>query len=238
MSSRRVLVVQHEDRVPLGRLDLHGVDVDVVRPDRGDPLPHRLTDHDGLVVLGGRVAAWEDDVAPWLPATRDLLARAVADDVPVLGVCLGAQLLALATGGSVRRGAAGPETGVVEVTATPDAADDALVGGLGPSWLAAQSHRDAVTALPGGAVLLAGSAAYPHQAFRLGRAAWGVQYHPEVTLEVLADWLRDHQDVLALRGRTVHEVLAEAEAADERLATLAAAHGQAFARVVAERAAA
>jgi GMP synthase (glutamine-hydrolysing) len=111
-TSPLIAVVVHEDHAGLGRLSDFGCRLDVRRPDRGDPLPADLTGHDGLVVLGGSMAAWEDDVAPWLPATRRLLAEGVERGLPTLGVCLGAQLLALATGGRVERGGAGLEVGL------------------------------------------------------------------------------------------------------------------------------
>jgi GMP synthase (glutamine-hydrolysing) len=189
-------------------------------------------------VLGGDMAAWEDERAPWLPATRALLARCVDDGVPVLGVCLGAQLLALATGGRVGRGDAGPELGLSTVRATAAAAGDALVGGFGERWLAPQGHGDAVLALPPGAVHLAGNDAYPHQAFRVGLTAWGIQYHPEVTSADLADWLRGHTAVLGARGTTAAAVMAAFDAAEPDLLALAAAHGAAFAAVLREVAAA
>ncbi|SDQ04123.1 type 1 glutamine amidotransferase [Quadrisphaera sp. DSM 44207] len=223
-----MLVVQHEDGCPLGRLALPGAAVDLRRPYRGDPLPARPADHDALVVLGGRVAAWEDDAAPWLPATRRLLAAAVADGAAVLGICLGAQLLALATGGRVERGGAGPEVGVLPVTAAPGADGDPLVGGLGPSWRAPQAHGDAVSALPPDAVLLAASAAYPVQAFRLGHRAWGVQYHPEVTPRVYGEWLAGHGRDLAVRGTDAAAELAGMRRRDGELGALARGHGEAL----------
>ena len=228
----RVLVVEHEEGCPLGRLPLPGVDVDLRRPHLGQALPADLSDHDGLLVLGGHVAAWEDAAAPWLPATRGLLARAAADGVPALGICLGAQLLALATGGRVERGGGGPEVGLLEVAATPAAAGDALVGGLGPRWLAPQSHGDAVVALPPDAVVLASSAAYPVQALRVGASAWGVQYHPEVTPDVLAAWWSGRGPVLAARGTDAATELGVVAARDAELVALADAHGAAFAQAV------
>jgi GMP synthase (glutamine-hydrolysing) len=211
------------------------VALDLRRPWRGDALPGRLDDHDGVLVLGGRVAAWEDDAAPWLPATRTLLAAAARSGVPALGVCLGAQLLAMATGGRVERGAAGPEVGLLEVTASPAAVGDALVGRLGPAWLAPQSHSDAVTELPPDAVLLASSAAYPVQALRVGERAWGVQYHPEVTVDVLARWLADREPALAARGTDAAREVAAARDAEPALAALADAHRGAFAEAVLRR---
>lgn len=228
----RLLVVQHQDRVPLGRIAFGGCDLDVVRPDRGDDLPARLVRHDGLVVLGGTMAAWEDDVAPWLPATRALLRSCVDDGTPVLGICLGAQLLALATGGAVERAPDGPELGVVEICATPAAARDPLLAGLGPVWPGPQGHGDAVTALPRGAVHLATSALYPYQAFRVGHRAWGVQYHPEATPDVYAAWLEERRGLLAGRGTSPERLVAEMADADAALVATADAHGAAFARVV------
>ena len=232
---RRLLVVQNDPRVPLGRLRFPGLAVDVVRPYRGDSPPDRIPDHAGLIVLGGTMAAWEDDIAPWLPATRDLLARCVDDGTPVLGVCLGAQLLALATGGRVERGPAGPELGVVNVERTAASDGDALLGGLPAVFAAASGHHDAVTELADDAVELARTQMYPHQAFRLGTRAWGVQYHPEATAPVLADWLESDRAVLAARGTTPERLVAEFGRRDAELAGVCRAHAEAFTAVVASR---
>ncbi|WP_218974587.1 type 1 glutamine amidotransferase [Streptomyces sp. NP160] len=232
-----VLVVEHEAGCPLGRLEplLAGSSrLDVRRPWAGDPLPTgrgALDGVDALVVLGGQVAAWDDDVAPWLPATRALLARAASGGVPALGLCLGAQLLALATGGRVERGPAGPEAGLLPVRATDAGRADALVGAvvadLGERWEAPQAHGDAVTALPPDAELLASSDLYRVQALRVGESAWGVQYHPEVTPADLLGWLADHHaEELAARGSGVDAQRTAVAQAEPRLAQLAAVHAR------------
>ncbi len=89
----------------------------------GDHLPENLDGYQALISLGGEMGALDDDVAPWLPATRALLAAAVRDRTPTLGICLGSQLLAAATGGTRRVGQDGPEIGAY-LTAKRDAADD------------------------------------------------------------------------------------------------------------------
>jgi GMP synthase-like glutamine amidotransferase len=229
----RVLVVQHEHRVPLARWQhVEELDLVVVRPDLGEPVPADLTGFAGLIVLGGTMAAWEDDVAPWLPATRALLAKAVDDATPVLGICLGAQLLAMATGGTVEKGPYGPELGVVPITVLSEARDDRLLGRVGATFPAPQGHHDAITELPVGAVLLATSDAYPHQAFRLGDSAWGVQYHPEADHDTFADWMRGDAEALSATGRTPDSVMADFDARETQLAAASAAHLEAFADIV------
>jgi GMP synthase-like glutamine amidotransferase len=232
-----VLVVVHEPHAGLGRLgDLGGLRLDERRPDLGQELPDELTGYHGLIVLGGSMAAWDDEAVPWLPHTRRLLAEAVERSLPTLAICLGAQLLALATGGEVRRGAAGPEIGVVEIELTDQVDDDALLGPvarLGRRPAVAHWHQDAVTRLPGGAVQLATGIRYPHQAFRLGRAAWGLQYHPEVSREDWADWMRNHHGAAHPEGLDRDALAAAMTDHEPQLAALATAHAAAFGDVVA-----
>ncbi len=190
--------MEHEVGCPpdrlAGWLEAAGARLDVCRPYRGDAVPDQV-DTGGLIVLGGHMGARDDDVAPWLPDVRTLLARAVADGTPTLGICLGAQLLALATGGRVEVGGHGIEAGVVDVRWRPEAADDELVGGLPAPFPGPSMHRDAVSGLPPGGVLLGETDLYPHQVFRIGAAAWGVQFHPEVSVQTFHAW----------RGRVAEE---------------------------------
>jgi GMP synthase-like glutamine amidotransferase len=197
LSPARLLVIEHEADAPLALfgawLGNMGIAIDVVQPWDGASVPAQI-EADGLVVLGGAMSAVDDEVAPWLPATRSLLRRAVAGGVPTLGICLGAQLMTVACGGRVERGKAGPELGVCGIELTSSAASDPLFAPLRPPVVAAQWHLDAIAAAPPGAVVLASSERYAVQAFRLGAAAWGVQFHPEVDRSVMAGWATEHDD--------------------------------------------
>jgi GMP synthase-like glutamine amidotransferase len=238
----RLLVVVHEDHAGLGRLGSLGAEIDERRPDRGDPLPPDLAGHVGLVVLGGSMACWEDEGAPWLPATRRLLASGVEAAVPTLGICLGAQLLALATGGRVERGARGLEVGLVDVDLLHAAESDALLApvlsAFGRRVSVPQWHQDAITELPGGAIRLAGGDRYPYQAFRLGERAWGLQYHPEVSVGDWQDWMEDGHGAVRTEGLHPDDVTAQMVSAELHLAALAAVHASAFSSIVAATAAA
>ena len=199
----RIGVVQHEDGCPSGLFAgwwaEAGVIVDVARPDRRDPLPS-LDAIDGLVVLGGSMGATDDDRHPWLSPTRDLLASAVDTGVPVLGVCLGHQMLAVAAGGSVGRHPAGKQKGVLPVGLTGDGETDALLGRLATghrdsSPVSLQWNDDVVVALPPGATVLARTGDGVPQALRFGDAAWGVQFHPEVDPPIVRAWAENEGPV-------------------------------------------
>jgi GMP synthase (glutamine-hydrolysing) len=187
----RILVIEHESGCPADRfatwLTDAGAELDVCRPYADDDVPTHV-DADALVVLGGHMGAHDDDDHPWLPQVRDLLARAVSDAVPTLGICLGAQLLAASCGGRVEVGEGGIEAGVVDVRWRPEALCDPLVSALPAPFPGPSMHRDAVTALPPAASWLGETDAYPHQVFRVGECAWGVQFHPEVSLATFAAW--------------------------------------------------
>jgi GMP synthase (glutamine-hydrolysing) len=204
-------VIQHsagEEIFRLGDwLGAAGLLLDTCRAWDGAAVPVAPDGYDAVIVLGGAMGVGDDAMAPWLPATRELLGSAVRAGVPVLGVCLGAQLLASALGGRVERGAQGPEIGPGLLAKRDAAAGDRLFGPVPFTPDVVQWHYDAVTTLPPGAVLLASSTRYPHQAFRVGETAWGLQFHPETTPEVVRRWADEDAAALAELGIDPHALL-------------------------------
>jgi GMP synthase (glutamine-hydrolysing) len=158
------------------------------------PPPRPLDAYGGVLVFGGAMHADQDSHHPWLREENLFLQRLLDLRKPVLGICLGAQLLAKAAHASV-----GPaheaEIGWYPVELTDEASSDPLLGGLPSRFEAFQWHYY-THGLPAGAVELARSAVCT-QAFRLGDSAWGVQFHPEVTLDQVESWLQEDEPVPA-----------------------------------------
>ncbi|MDG4765098.1 type 1 glutamine amidotransferase [Solwaraspora sp. WMMD406] len=175
-----------------------GLSAEVRRPYAEDPVPADLAGYAALVVLGGRqhvtaAPAGGDttettETTHWFAELEALLRKAVRTRLPTLAIGLGAQLLATAHAGTVERSAAGPEIGPTLVGKRDAAGTDPLFRyvPLAPDVL--QWHVDEITELPRGAVLLAASTHYPHQAFRLGDRAWGLQFHIECDADMIATW--------------------------------------------------
>jgi GMP synthase-like glutamine amidotransferase len=228
-----VLVVVNDESDqpgPLGDwLAEAGLQLDVVR---GPDLPADLSGHDGLIVLGGSMGAWDDEQAPWLPHERTLLRSAVADEMPTLAICLGAQLLAAANGGRVEPNPDGPEFGAQLVAKRATAAADPLFGPLPITPDVLQWHFDAVTVLPPGAIRLASSPACENQAFRLGRLAWALQFHIETTPDLVRLWAAE--DAAALDGYDLDLMLSRSDAAHTDIAEVWQGFAAGFAEVVRE----
>jgi GMP synthase-like glutamine amidotransferase len=185
-----ILILQHADwELPgaygemLAERRLRG---HVIRPDLGEDLPD-AGDFSAVLAMGGPMSVNDDAALPWLTAETRLVRATTTAGLPYFGTCLGAQLLAAARGARVYRGAA-PEYGVHPVAVAPAAADDPVFAGLADQIDVFQWHGETFD-LPTGAVRLAGSRDYPNQAFRIGRLAYGLQFHLEVTAGLLATWL-------------------------------------------------
>jgi GMP synthase-like glutamine amidotransferase len=185
----QVLVLQHIACEPPGVyedvLDEHGATIHRVELDEGDPLPDWRA-FDAIVAMGGPMGALDDDEHPWLTDEKRLIAEAVRSGLPFWGVCLGVQLLAASLGARVYPGPA-PEVGVLPVLLTDEALADPVFAGTPRELLSLQWHGDTFD-LPDGATRLAGSPAYPNQAFRVGADAYGVQFHLEVSPALAREW--------------------------------------------------
>jgi GMP synthase (glutamine-hydrolysing) len=210
---KSVLLIRHEPFEGPGTLTeaLAGFDLRVVQTFAGESVPRSL-DCDGLVVLGGAMGVYEADRYPHLTDEMRLLGGAVRAGRPVLGICLGSQLLAAALGGTVGK-APRKEIGWYDVELLPEARDDALFANAPRSFTAFHWHGDAFT-LPKGAVPLARSTMTPLQAFRAGPRAWGVQFHLETDAHVLdamldsggAELTDANVDAAAVRARAAAEL--------------------------------
>lgn len=212
-----LLVIQHQRTCPTGRvgtwLDEAGVELDVRRPYAGDDLPQDLTGHDGLLVLGGQMGYADDEVAPWLPATRGLVRTAAKGAVPVLGICLGHQLAASALGGRVGRNPAGRTLGMFSVHGSAGLATDPVLDAADAAPVV-QWNDDTVLELPFGATPLATNERGDLLLARLAPTVWGVQGHPEADHEIVSDWASTDADAQELADVDVPAaVLAEIEAA-------------------------
>lgn len=219
-----ILVVQHETDCPTGWvgdwLVEAGAELDVRHPYRGDDLPSDLHGYSGLIVLGGSMGANDDAENPWLTATKALIREGAVRRVPVLGICLGHQLCAVALGGEVVRNPRGQQIGVIPVGWTDEAAADELFGAMAGPVRAVQWNNDIVRRLPEGAVLLAETPAGEVQAARFAPTVWGVQWHPEAGHDIIRTWVDEDRDEAAERGINVDfHVAAVAEAEQEMRAT-------------------
>ena len=223
----RILIVQHESDAGPGllgeRLHETGAAVTLAGPqglNGAEPIPSSAAGHDGVVVLGGSPGPLDDELAPWLPRVRALIASALSDGTPLLGVCLGAQLVAHVAGGEVAPVSAGAEIGVLPLWLTDDAFGDPLVSGLDGPLQAVQWHELEITELTPGVRRLCRGDRCINQAFRIGRTAWGIQFHLEALPGIVEGWTRSGADDLAAAGVDPGEFVADARAAEIGLRSL------------------
>ncbi|PWW53622.1 type 1 glutamine amidotransferase [Actinokineospora spheciospongiae] len=193
MTTTRILVIQLADLDSPGRLAEwlvdSGAEVELVRLDRTGELPEPR-DFAAVVCLGGPMNANDLDGHPWLRTLRAFFGTCVTRRVPLLAICLGAQVLATALGGEVEPGHEGPEVGRELVAKRDLGWADPLFADLPLMPDVVQFHHDVITRLPAGAELLASATRYPNQAFRVGPVGYGIQFHIETTPELFETWLR------------------------------------------------
>ena len=218
--SARVAVVQHEVDCPPHLVGSWmadaGASLSVCHAYAGEPLPDPAS-YDALVVLGGAMGANDDATSPWLAPVRERIRQHADDGVPVLGICLGHQLAAVALGGTVEVNADGQTFGLRQLGWTPDAHLDRLMSTVATPRRGVHWHDDIVTALPEGSVVLARAEGVEVQAARFAPTVWGVQHHPEVDAELIRPWAVADREVHAAQGLDAEVVLAEIDAARDEL---------------------
>jgi GMP synthase (glutamine-hydrolysing) len=267
MAGPRILVVEHEDSCPPALfgdwLAEAGCVLQVCRPYAGDALP-ALASYDGVLVLGGEMGANDDATHRWLAPLKAGIRDAVETGTPLLGICLGHQLVAAALGGVVERNPLGQTVGLQPVGWTEEAAGDDWVGGHRGGERAIHWNNDVVVSLPDGAVVLARShrggerasttapsgrdtttslfqwiARSPGgevQIARFGSRAWGIQAHPEAHVGIIRRWLETDREDEVARDVDEEAVLAAIEAAGPELVAHWQPLAARFARLVAGRA--
>ncbi len=190
-----IYMLQCDARVPSGRFkDIRPCRT--VRLFAGEPLPPPRSAA-GFILLGGYMGVQDREEFPFLLPLQDFVATVARSGIPLLGICLGAQMLAAALGAQVTANTR-EEKGVHAVTLTTAGTSDPFFAGIPPSFPVFQWHNDSF-AIPFGAVQLASSVHCPGQAFRY-RQAYGVQFHPEVNVEIVNRWTAAHPEGERLRA--------------------------------------
>lgn len=217
MTTPRVLVVEHDASCPPalvgGWLEEAGCALETCRPHAGDavPQPDTWAAYAGVLVLGGEMGAGDDATHAWLAPVRAGIEVAVRAQVPLLGICLGHQLTAMALGGTVAPNPRGQTVGLRPVGWTEAAADDAWTGEHTGLERSIHWNNDVVVELPSTATVLARTAGGEPQVVRYGPRAWGIQSHPEVDVQVLRGWVAGEREDEAPRSFDPHAVIAEVE---------------------------
>lgn len=208
-----VLVFRHVPHEHLGTLarslSAKGIPYEYINFYEGGDYFARLDGSSGLIVLGGPMNVYETDRYPFLAVEERAIVDAIGAGKPVLGICLGAQLIAKALGASVYP-AGEKEIGWHEIRLTEEGMRDGLLRGLSPCETVFQWHGDTFD-LPLGAVCLAESQVCRNQAFRFGGSVYGLQFHLEVTAEMVSSWLvveENRMEIEALAGRVNPEGIA------------------------------
>lgn len=166
--------------------------IETIELDKGEELPEVLFQIEALIILGGPMNVYEEDKFPFLKTEDTFIKKAIKKEVPILGICLGAQLLAKACGAEIRKAERG-EIGWYKVILTEQGRQDALFQNINNGLDVLQWHYDAFQ-LPEEGKLLATSDLCKNQAFRFGKNAYGLQFHIEVTPNMVESWIKEYLD--------------------------------------------
>ncbi len=209
---RKILVLQHVPHEGLGTIGAalrgHDLNVDFLKIYENRRIPPDIKGYSALIVMGGPMGVYEDDIYPFIRKEIRLIGSALKTDTPVLGICLGSQLLAKAAGARVYKGKA-KEIGWYRTTLTDLGATDSVFLGLPKDFTVFHWHGDTFDIPPGGKNL-ASSELFPHQAIRVGRRAYGFQFHLEVTEAMISEWIKVNEEELKpLKGIDPEGILKE-----------------------------
>lgn len=193
------LVLQHIECEDLGTIGPamsgRGIGAKYIRLFDGEPVPQDIERYAGIIILGGPMNVYEEDEYPYLKDEDMLIKKAIHKGSPVLGICLGGQLIAKATGAFVKKGTK-KEIGWYKLNLTQGGKEDKAFGRLPEEITVFQWHGDTFD-IPQGAKHLAGSELFPNQAYRVSNNIYGLQFHLEVTEKTINKWIAEYQDELA-----------------------------------------
>ncbi len=216
---KKVLIFRHAPGEGPGYfadfLDRHSIPYNLIRIDQNEPVPDSIADASGLVMMGGPMSV--NDPLPWIPRVLDLVRQAMSADLPVLGHCLGGQLLSKALGGTV---APNPvrEIGWLPVQQCQNAATSDWLDGLAPELEVFHWHGETFT-IPQGATRILASQACANQGFVMGKAV-GLQCHVEMLEKMVKDWARIGKDEIATPSATIQSLEQMTENLEHRIGLL------------------
>lgn len=195
----RVLVLQHVASEDLGIIGKSfrqkGIEADFIKIFAGQRIPRYMNGYDGLIALGGPMSVYEEDIYPFIKDELLLIKSALKKDIPILGICLGAQLLSKAAGANVYKGKK-KEIGWYDIKLTDEGRRDRLFLGLPDEFTVFQWHGDTFD-IPEKSRRLASSELFPNQIIKAGKNAYGLQFHLEVTEEMIREWIDVNEKELA-----------------------------------------
>lgn len=214
----KILVIKHVSNEGPGLIQTHfesqGWPVELIDLSNGDTLPGKLNAIAAVIMLGGPMNVYEEEKYSFLKKEDEFITRLIIEEIPFLGICLGAQLLSKACQGKVMK-MPEQEVGWYTVSITKEGAKDSLLYGLPPRLVVFQWHGDTFE-VPQGGTLLARGVSCKNQAFRVGHYAYGLQFHIEASPDMVREWMKGQEGRVNVRkiekGSIANGCLVESQA--------------------------